>query len=72
MPSATEPAPFAVSRLTIEGATGEALAPLGLPAEVVASWARLAAPLVRNVFLAGDGAGIAGAAITAGRPCRAT
>jgi hypothetical protein len=68
MPSAIEPVPFAISRLTIESATAEGLAPLGLPKEVVESWVRFAAPLVRTVFLARDGAGIAGAAITAGRP----
>lgn len=71
MSSATELASFAVSRLTIEGATAEALAPLGLPVEVAESWERFAAPLVRTVFLARDGEGIVGAAITAGRPLSA-
>ena len=68
MPSTTEVASFAVERMPIESATSEGLAPLGLPAEVTESWSRFAAPLVRNVFLVRDGAGIAGAAITAGRP----
>lgn len=68
MPFTTEVGSFAVSRAPIESATSEGLAPFGLPAEVTESWARFAAPLVRNVFLARDEAGIAGAAITAGRP----
>jgi hypothetical protein len=68
MPSTTEVASFAVERMPIESATSESLAPLGLPAEVTESWSRFAAPLVRNVFLARDEAGIAAAAITAGRP----
>jgi predicted double-glycine peptidase len=68
MTSATEPASFVIDRVPAESATSECPEPLGLPAAVTASWARFAAPLVRTVFLARDEAGIAGAAITAGRP----
>jgi predicted double-glycine peptidase len=68
MPPVAESAFFVIERMTIESGTGECLAPLGLPADVIASWSRFAAPQVRHVFLASDSAGIIGAAITAGRP----
>ena len=71
MQPTTGPADIVIERVTIESATRDGLEPLGLPAGVVGQWARFAAPLVRHVFLARDGDGIAGAAITAGRPLSA-
>jgi peptide/nickel transport system ATP-binding protein len=62
------PAPFTIERVAIDGATREGLELLGLPAGVVDRWARFTAPLIRHVFVAREAAGIAGAAITVGRP----
>ena len=53
MPSATEPASFVIDRVPAESATSECPEPLGLPAEVTASWARFAAPLVRDFLIVG-------------------
>ena len=61
--------PLTIERVAVDGATREALAPLGLPDAVADDWARFAAPQVRTLLLAHGAAGeLAGAAITSGRP----
>ena len=61
--------PFTIERVAVDGATREALAPLGLPDVVADDWARFAPPQVRTLLVARDAAGdVAGAAITSGRP----
>jgi hypothetical protein len=64
-----EAVPLTIERVAVDGATREALAPLGLPDAVAGDWARFAAPQVRTLLVArGDAGDVAGAAITAGRP----
>ena len=61
--------PLTIERVAIDGATREALMPLGLPDAVADDWARFAPPQVRTLLVARGAAGeVAGAAITSGRP----
>jgi hypothetical protein len=61
--------PITIERAAIDGATREALTPLGLPDVVADDWARFAGPQVRTLLVARGPAGnVAGAAITSGRP----
>ena len=61
--------PLPIERVAIDGATREALTPLGLPDVVADDWARFAGPQVRTLLVARGSAGdVAGAAITSGRP----
>jgi hypothetical protein len=61
--------PLTIERVAIDGATREALTPLGLPDVVADDWARFAGPQVRTLLVARGSAGdVAGAAITSGRP----
>jgi len=61
-------APFSIERVPLDGATRDALEPLGLPADVLDGWARFEEPLIRTVLVARTGSALAGAVITVGRP----